>query len=237
MPGILALRDVKAIYLFSAAALLACLPASAAAQNGDEDEPIVPLRRGDAAAYVGWFGGNKSELNVYEDWYKRTWHRSLSAGYYWTEHLKTELDFSGTTRGRLYGRPIPVETPVGVGITNPLYEFSTKSLTLVQQYQFGRNAWFHPTVGGGLALTWETERERYPPVYITTRGANGTTTTRVVQPEREEGPETTLRAGALATAGFKAYMSERTFFRSDLRVTFGRKVDDVAVRFGFGIDF
>jgi outer membrane protein W len=222
---------VKAIYLFPAVALLASLPRPAAAQDS-----VVPPRRVDAGAYFGWFGANKSELNAYEHWYKDAWHAGLSGGYYWTANLKTELDFSGTSRAELYGRTVPFQTPTGAGVGNIRHEFSTHTLTLVQHYQFGRNAWFHPMVGAGLALTWETERRHFPPTYVLDTTGRFPTN-RLVAPERTEGPDTALRAGALATAGFKAYLSERAFFRSDVRARFRDRVDDVAVRFGFGVDF
>jgi outer membrane protein W len=223
---------VKAIYLFSTVVLLTWLPRPAAAQN----DAVAPLRRVDAGAYFGWFGGNKSDLNAYEHWYKDAWHGSLSAGYYWTEHLKTELDFCGTSRADLYGRPVTFQTPTGTGLSNIHHEFSTRSLTLVQHYQFGRNAWFHPTLGAGVALTWETERRQIPPLYFYDTSSR-VPTSRLIEPARTEGPETRLRAGALATAGFKAYVSERAFFRSDGRVSVRDGVDDVTVRFGFGVDF
>jgi hypothetical protein len=58
-----------------------------------------------------------------------------------------------------------------------------------------------------------------------------------VEPERREGPATRQRATAFAAAGFKAYVARRGFFRSDLRVAFTDRVEDVTVRFGFGVDF
>jgi hypothetical protein len=229
---VFALRDVKAIYLVPAVALLVSVPQPAAAQSG----PVVPLRRVDAGAYFGWFGANKSELNGYEDWYKDSWHGSLSGGFYWNEHLKTEVDFSGTSRAEVYGQPVPFQTPTASGVTNTRYEFSTHSLTLVQHYQFGRNAWFHPMLGAGAALTWETERREIPPTFVVDTTGRFPTN-RLLAPARTEGPDTRLRVGALAAAGFKAYVSERAFFRSDVRVAFRDRVDDVALRFGFGVDF
>ena len=38
-------------------------------------------------------------------------------------------------------------------------------------------------------------------------------------------------------SGLKAYMTERTFFRSDVRMTFRGGPDEVLLRVGFGIDF
>jgi hypothetical protein len=201
-------------------------------------ESAAALPRGDAAAYFGWFGANKSELGGYDDWYKRVWHGSLSAGYYWTENLKTELDFGGTTRGEIYEIP-PFEPGTAVNVGPIDHEFSTRRLTLGQHYQFFHNALFHPTLGGGVALTWETTERTFPPVFVRDPPVAGSPIPpiREVIPERTEGPETRLRTMAFAATGFKAYFAPRGFFRSDLRVMFTDRVEDVTLRFGFGMDF
>jgi hypothetical protein len=188
----------------------------AAGQTATSD--VLP--RGDAGAYVGMFGANKSELDGFDDWYNRTWYGGVSAGYYWTEHLKTEVDFSATSRGDIYEIPAPAAPSTDV-YTGPIgHDFTTRRIAVAQHYQFFHNAWFHPTIGGGVAFTWET-----------------TERTRLVEPERRENPETHHRATAFAATGFKAYVSRRGFFRSDLRVAFADRVEDVTVRLGFGIDF
>lgn len=201
--------------------------------------PAFRPPRADAAAYLGWFGANKSELNGYDDWYKRVWHGSLSAGYYWTEHLKTELDVGGTTRGEIYEIPRPADLATGVNQGAIDHEFSTRRLTVGQHYQFFHNAFFHPTIGGGVALTWETTERESPPVFVRDSTVPGgqIPTIRQVEPARTEGPDTRLRTMAFAATGFKAYLATRAFFRSDLRVTFTDRVEDVTLRFGFGVDF
>ena len=197
------------------------------------------LPRADAAAYVGWFGGNKSELNGYDDWYKRVWHGGLSAGYYLTEHLKTEVEFSATSRGEIYEIPRPADIATGVSLGPVGHEFSTRRLTLGQHYQFFHNAFFHPTIGGGVALTWESTERELPPVFARDPAPPGSQipTIRQIEPPRTEGPDTRLRTMAFAATGFKAYFVERGFFRSDLRVMFTDRVEDVTLRFGFGVDF
>lgn len=195
--------------------------------------------RVDAAGYFGWFGANKSELNGYDEWYTRVWHGSLSAGYYWTEHLKTEVDFGGTTRGEIYEIPLSFDpsNPVTQGPVD--HEFSTRRVALGQYYQFFHNAFFHPAVGGGVALTWETTERTLPPVFAREVFVPGgpPPLVRQVLPPRTEGPETRLRTMGFGSAGFKAYLAERAFFRSDLRVMFTDRVEDVTIRFGFGVDF
>jgi hypothetical protein len=219
----------------AAAVLLGAAVRPAAGQ-----EPVnYSLPRVDAAAYVGWFGANKSELDGYDDWYKRVWHGGLSSGYYWTEHLKTEVDFSVTSRGEIYEIPSPADITTFVNLGPIGHEFSTKRLALGQHYQFFHNAFFHPAIGGGVALTWETTERELPPVFARGPAPPGSQipTTRQIEPPRTEGPDTRLRAMAFAATGFKAYFVERGFFRSDLRVMFTDRVEDVTLRFGFGVDF
>jgi hypothetical protein len=192
--------------------------------------------RVDTAAYVGWFGANKSELDGYDDWYKGVWHASVSSGYYWTEHHKTEVEFSGTSGGEIYEFPGPFNpTTINPGPVG--HEFSTTRVALSQQYQFFHNAFFHPTIGGGVALTWETTEREIPPVFARDPILPGQIPViRELEPARTEGPETTLRTMAFATTGFKAYFTERAFFRSDVHVMFTDRVEDVTLRFGFGMD-
>jgi hypothetical protein len=220
-----------------AVAIAVLLGASARPAAAQEFSAFTPPR-GDAAAFFGWFGANKSELDAYEDWYKRVWHGSLSAGYYWTEHLKTEVEFGGTSRGELYEIPRFIDPAAGVFGGAIEHEFSTRYVALGQHYQFLHNTWFHPAVGGGLAFTWETTERRVPPLFIQDPPVGGRLPPRrILEPERTEGPETRLRTLGFASAGFKAYFTTRAFFRSDLRIAFTDRVEDATLRFGFGADW
>jgi hypothetical protein len=227
-----------ALPLIRPIAMALLLGASIRPAAGQESSPSS-LPRADTAAYVGWFGANKSELNGYDDWYKRVWHGGLSSGYYWTEHLKTEVEFSATSRGEIYEIPTPADIATGVNPGPVGHEFSTRRLALGQHYQFFHNAFFHPTIGGGVALTWETTEREFPPVFARDPAVPGGPIPifRQIEPARTEGPDTRLRPMAFAATGFKAYFVERGFFRSDLHVMFTDRVEDVTLRFGFGVDF
>jgi hypothetical protein len=221
------------------AAFVVMLSALSATGAAGQTPASDVLPRGDAGAYVGIFGANKSELDGFDDWYQRTWYGGLSAGYYWTEHFKTEIDLSATSRGEIYEIPRPVGPGTSV-FTGPVeHGFTTRRVAVGQHYQFFHNAWFHPTVGGGVAFTWETTERTFPAVFAHDRpGPDGRfPQPRLVEPERREGPETHHRAMAFAATGFKAYLGRRGFFRSDLQVAFADRVEEVAVRFGFGVDF
>lgn len=194
----------------------------------------TPLARGDVSGTVG-----VESVNARDDTFFRS-HRfdggfygTVAGGWYWTENLKTEIDFGGRTKGRVW-----MSAPVLISGVQTFYPtdktFSRQTLGVGQQYQFFHNAWFHPHLGAGANLTWERSTLH--------RGATtvydpATRTSRIVAPERTDPAKTDFRVSPFVEAGFKGYMTPRTFFRGDLRVAFHRGVDDVVTRFGFGFDF
>jgi hypothetical protein len=137
-------------------------------------------------------------------------------GYYWTSHLKTEFDVSTSTAGEIYS----VEPLVPPGTTTPLFlqrdhEFrvTTASAGLIGQYF--ENAWFHPFVGAGLELVLEREHIETALPALPPRDPRAAAAMQA--PE----PETLNRYGArpYVAAGFKAYVSERAFSRTDIRTS------------------
>jgi hypothetical protein len=193
-----------------------------------------PPQRADFHVVAGWQHLHREQpQQPYNDWMNGIFYAGAGAGWYWTEHLKTQIDFGAGTEGRQYRY-----NQVTVG-GNPSYEssrvtVSQQSLAIGQQYQFFRNAWFHPRVGGGVDLARET----------TTTEFEGTTVydpvTRVYRqllPRRTEGPDSRFVARPFVEAGFKAYMTRRSFFTADTRVKFRGNIDEVLFRFGFGVDF
>ncbi len=107
----------------------------------------------------------------------------------------------------------------------PEHRFSTRRLAIGQQYQFYRNVWVHPFVAAGLDLTWERQ-DRTDEIYWSLPSRVETHPTR-----------TTLLARPFATAGLKAYFNSQAFFRTDMKLTFDRGVDEVLLRIGVGVDF
>ena len=190
-----------------------------------------PLVRSDLAVTVGWLNGHKPSVDRYgDDWYNRGLHGGGSFGWYWSDHLKTEVEAGTSNTAHVY-RFQPV-TPGGI----PTYQSSeldvrTRRLALGQQYQFFRNAWAHPHVTAGVDLTWETTTEHLSAV------TNFDASRRELRPARTIGPDTRLRVRPYGEVGYKAYMTRRAFFRNDLRLAFRHGVDDVILRFGFGVDF
>ena len=194
----------------------------------------APLVRGDVSGTLG-----VQSVNARDDAFYRSrrfeggFYGNVSGGWYWTEHLKSEIDFGARTKGRVWlAEPVLL---TGVQTFYPIDKtFARQTLAVAQQYQFFHNAWFHPHLAAGANLTWERSTVHraaatvYDPI---------TRTSRVVSPERTDARRTDFAVNPFVQAGFKGYMTPRTYFRSDLRVAFRHGVDDVVTRFGFGFDF
>ena len=186
-----------------------------------------PVSRADASGSFGWLNADKTNITPDRDgndWYNRSAYGGVSFGWYWTDHLKTEIEagVSSAADLRVYtpafidGRPSTIYST---------YTFSTSRFGIGQQYQFYRNVWFHPFVGAGLDLTWER--------------ASRTDEFYSVVPVRQQPfpTETDLLVRPFATLGFKAYFTPRAFFRTDMRLAFDNGVNEALLRFGLGVDF
>jgi hypothetical protein len=194
-----------------------------------QDRAAPQLPRGDVSWLVGPAGTNEDRAGPNDNWY-RTWSGAFNLGYYWTEHLKTEVDASLTSEGGLWGRRFVAEGTYAY-VT---HRFSTRGVTLAQQYQFGHNARFHPFVGAGIAVEWLRHTEEHQPVYQILRTAPYSV---LVEPARTIGPKTEVQAVPFLSSGFKGYFTERGFFRTDLYIGLRGGVKHVTVRSGFGFDF
>jgi hypothetical protein len=211
--------------------LLAIAFAACSGRAHAQDVIAGRLARADAWAGLGWHHARVAEDGEYDDWYHRSLSGTAGAAWYWTDHLRTEIDIGATSRGELF-----VFEPLVInGQQTGRYGFvthRTRALGLTQHYQFFRNAWFHPYVGGGLDVLQQTTDERIEPIELFDPIGRG----RISEPAHEESSHEVLLRPA-ASVGFKAYLSPRAYFRSDVRIGFRSRVDDVIVRFGFGVDF
>jgi len=199
-------------------------------------QPVQPAQmpRADVHVVAGWQNlrhGEPSEL--YDDWLNAILYGGAGAGWFWTDHLKTQVDVGAGTRAHQYRvRQLTVDG-------NQAYESSRAavrqgSVAVSQQYQFFRNQWFHPHVAGGVELVRETTTEEYQPLIVFD---NATRVTRTIAPARTEGPEHRYLARGFGETGFKAYMSRKAFFTGDMRIMFRGGIEEVLFRAGFGFDF
>jgi hypothetical protein len=216
--------------LLQVTGLTLALAPAAAAQPAQTPNP---LSQSDVGLAIGWFNADKGGLTSYDEWYNRSVYGGGSFGWYWTDHHKTEVEAGATSKESL--RVFEYEVVANRQVNREsAYSFSTRRFALAQHYQFYRNVTFHPYVGAGVDLTWETTREERgrESVYdsITRQPLPG-------RPPETFPPHTELVTRPFAALGFKAYMSPRSFFRTDMKLVLRKGIDEVFVRFGFGVDF
>ena len=200
-----------------------------------QDPPRAPLTRADAHVVIGWQNLHKEQPGeqIYNNWVNGIFYGGGGAGWYWTDHLKTQIDAGAGTRGRQYRSGYSVS---GSQTTSSSSQVSIReqSVTIGQHYQFFRNQWFHPHVGAGIDLARQTTTEVFSPVVVFDPA---TRATRQVRPSRTEGPTHRAIARPFAEAGLKAYMTRRAFFTADTRLMYRHGLDQILFRLGFGVDF
>ena len=213
--------------------LLCAAPAAAQAPDA-----APAAGRADFQAVLGW-----QNLRVDRDgdpfdrpdhnWAHAILFGGAGVGYYWTEHLKTQIDAGAGTPTRHYQyrarsvNGLQASEISRVRLTRP-------SIAVSQQYQFFRNEWFHPHLTAGLDIARQTRTEHFEPIF----GWDPVLRiTRELAPGRTVGPDRRWSLRPFAGVGFKAYMTRRTFFTSDMRLMVRGGIDQVLFRTGFGVDF
>jgi hypothetical protein len=203
--------------------------------------PPSPLARADITASIGSFGAKRAEAPEYNQW-THSLFAGVGGGYYWTDHLKTEIEVASGGEAEVYGAE-----PAGLA-ESPLssiyleHDYRSVNVSVGQSYQFGRNALFHPFVTAGV----DVERVRHEidrPAQSVVIYDRSQLNPQIVQAVRQipisalTRTETAVTLSPYAAAGFKAYFTERGFFRADFKVSVGRGVERVIWRAGFGADF
>jgi hypothetical protein len=181
-----------------------------------------PVTRADVAVSTGWFTADRSGEGSCCGWSAGLF-KGVSAGYYWTDHLKTEATLAdpGNTDG--YNDVSERLANGTVRYTSERHRYTSTKISMAQVYQFGHNSTFHPFIVGGLDLDRERDAiDRYVWIGSSTSESKPT--------------ETSIRARAFAGAGFKAYFSERAFFKGEARFAGGRRADQMTWTAGVGMD-
>lgn len=206
-------------------ALLVLLPHLAAAQDAAAPPPLM---RGDLSGAAGWLLVHTPEQEPYDDWHGQGYF-NLGLGWYWTNHLKTDIEAGASAETTTYATvPLVVDGyPLFATVRTT---FSTRRLALGGRYQFGRNAWFHPSLGAGVELLAVRASSMDEPVWAPDPIARGRRPA-----ARRESRDTT--AHAFVSAGFKTYLSTKAFVLVDARYAFRTGPRDVLLRFGVGADF
>ena len=100
-------------------------------------------------------------------------------------------------------------------------------------YQFFENQWFHPHVGAGLEAVRESDRTVVPEARVLSRQPGAP----LVIPGEDSRTTISWTVRPVVSAGFKWYVNERGFIRSDVRVALGnRRAAHVAWVAGIGVD-
>jgi hypothetical protein len=201
----------------------------AAAQDADNPR----LMRGDISGTVGWITLNKSEVSSYNNW-RTEGLFSVRAGWYWTNHLKTSIDASITTDADVY---VAGQSGVFPGVPlypSSRYTFRGHHLGISQAYQFRHNQWVHPFLAAGVDILAERRSQREDPLFFYDQV---TRQTRVLRDAIEHPDRTDVRTRAMISGGLKAYVSRKAFVLTDVRVTFGRRAEELHWGFGVGADF
>jgi hypothetical protein len=133
------------------------------------------------------------------------------------------VSFSG--EGRIYQEDMLPPVP---GQPYPVFSVQEHSFRTVSAgggvfHQFFQNQWFHPLLGAGIDVVRESRRTVRPPHRLSPAIAIEEATSYAARP--------------FVAGGFKWYVHERGFIRSDLRVSFGAGgVSHTALSVGIGVD-
>ena len=193
--------------------------------------PLPPTTRADAHFVVGWQNLHQPQpLDHYNEWVNGIFYGGAGGGWYWTDHLKTQIDFGAGTRGEQYRTR---QVPVGglQAYESSRLSVSQQSVAIGQQYQFFRNQWFHPHVGVGADVAHQNISEAFQPLVV-----YDSPVTRQIRPAHTEDSHRVITR-PFGEAGFKGYLTPRAFFTGDVRIMFRHGIDEVLFRAGFGIDF
>ena len=232
-------RTIRAAALMAAALLGA--HAAAAQERPVSLAPVAPARS-DLAGHVGWLGSNKANIgDEWNDWYNAA-SFGVAAGHYLTPHFKIEAQATASRQGRIYSQ----ESIVVPGAAFPIFRprehfFAAQTFSAGVSHQCFENQWFHPFIGAGLETVRETHRIDTPQQFISGRPDPATP---LVPPAGQIVPATTgptevsWAARPYLATGFKWYVTERGFVRSDVRSSFSRRgAEHIVWSGGAGFDF
>ena len=196
----------------------------------------------DVGATIGTFG-IAPEPHTRPDGYSDDWYfdgrYAVSIGKYWTDHIKTEVEFAHSGEGSRY-----VQRFVDMPGVPPHYPIPAEEFNRLQQlsgrvvYQFLDNAWVHPYVFGGVGLDIDRRRTEIPPNYFYPPATPQNRPAPIlVTPAVIEGPDISWRPAGVFGAGAKMYMTQRSFFNAGGITSLGDATRTWSLVAGFGIDF
>jgi hypothetical protein len=191
------------------------------------------VQRADLAAAIGSFSSRHTDGEPYDQWGSAA-VTTLGGGYYWTDHLKTEVEVGWTGTRHTYGTESAGPDVAPYARIYQEHTYTSTLVSLAQAWQGGRNTLFHPFVSAGITL----DRERHAldrPAQSLPTATTPATPNRRIPALTARG--TTLRAWPFTSFGFKAYFTPRAFFRTDLTLGIDAGVNQVSWKARVGVDF
>jgi opacity protein-like surface antigen len=204
-----------------------------------EAQTTVPQQRFDVGATAGLMAYNPSEQrNGYGDDWIAEGRYAVSFGRYWTDHLKTEIEFSTSGDAERYTQRFVTVPGVPPGYSISAQEhYRLHQLSARVVWQFRDNQWVHPYVFGGASYDIERKRVFVPEQHYWGGDARTPAFRIPITPPIKEGPETTRRAGVIAGGGTKLYMTSNSYFNAGAVVSYAKPSTTFSLVAGFGIDF
>jgi hypothetical protein len=230
------LTTIRHTLLFAAA-----LPLLLATESRAQSAPIVTLvppswAKWDVSVYAGRHGANTSDIGPdWDRWYEAASY-GLSASRFLTPHLSIELDARRSATANTYASETVIDPAGTPFFRTQRHQFTTTAVSGGATYQAFENRWFHPFIGGGLEVMFETQRS--DPSQQSPSFRNGI----LIPPPAglalpaAEARSTTVRP--YAGTGFKVYVSPHAFLKTDVRLSLSRRGAESAVwRAGVGLEF
>ena len=206
--------------------------------------PAIARAQGNQAVVLGdpappsWdITGHLAWLTVDNGRGSSSWNRwydvatvATSVAPFFGPHLKAEFDVATSASAEVYvDRSVTLPTQ-----PYPIYYAQRQELRMTTvsgglSYQFLDNRWFHPVAGAGLEAARQTRT-----VDSAVLGAGPS----LPVPLDPPGTTVSWHNRPFSSVGFKWFVSERAFVRSDVRTTFDSGgLTQLSWRTGFGVDF
>jgi hypothetical protein len=209
-------------------------PAAVSAQAVPTDVPV--LKRRDATFLVGWARDHHPDRSARYPSFDAL-AGAATGGYYWTDHIKVEMDVSATRAATNPGTSdyqVSPRPPIVSTSRSASWTVRTTRVSGLLVFQAFRNVRFHPFAGVGLGACWETWRGATDEL-VYERGSSGSPPVLVRHTRADVAPDTRVRVSGVGVAGLKAYVSALAYVRVDVKVR--APVDGVVWRIGAGFDF
>jgi hypothetical protein len=198
------------------------------------------MPRWDVNLTAGFLGARPEEVGspYGDDWYTEGRY-GVSAGYFWTRHFKTELEFATSGEGDRYvTRTVTVPGFLGPYPVNYQQFHRLQQATARAAWQFLDNTWVHPYVNAGFVFDVERRRKYVPEQFHYVGSDPRNPANRVVlADEQSTGPDYEYRRGLALGGGAKFYVSQGAYINTAVQWTYSKPAATFSWIGGFGVEF